>query len=288
MDSKKIQTLLTVLETGSMLKAATELGYTPSGLAHMMDSVESEMGLKILERGRFGVRLTKEGELLLPHMQNYVKAEMQMLDEAKKLTVTSKTVLRIGTIPTAARLWLNNIVREYRTLNGDVDVILTEDSRDELYQALVRGEYDMIVAGPHPKYRHEFVHLRDDDFFAVLPPDSDYPRRFFMVKDFESFPFIMPTLGKDTDILDILEKNSVNVNVIAASADEGTVLKMVEKGLGVSMLSHFILSTEDHNVRKLPLYPEATRMLGIAVRSVDEMTEPEKDFLYFIRSSFLD
>lgn len=288
MDSKKIQTLLTVLDTGSMLKAANALGYTPSGLAHMMDSIEQELGLTILERGRFGVRLTREGELLLPHMQNYVRAEAQMMDEAKKLTVSAKKVLRVGASPFAARLWLNKIIREYQELNSDVEVILTEDSRDELYQSLVRGECDMIVAGPHPKYRHEFVHLRDDDFFAVLPPDCDYQGRFFVVKDYENFPFIMPTLGKDTDILDVLEKNGVNANVIAASADESTVLRMVSGGLGASMLSHFVLSTVEGNVRKLPLYPEATRKLGVAVRSLAEMTEQEKDFLYFVRSSFLD
>ena len=288
MDSKKIQTLLTVLETGSMLKAANALGYTPSGLAHMMDSIESELGLKILERGRFGVRLTREGELLLPHMQSYVKAEAQMLDEAKKLTVTTKKVLRVGAFPSVARLWLNDIVKEYQELNADVDVLLTEDGRDELYQALVRGEYDMIFASPYSKYRHEFIHLRDDDFFAVLPPDSDYSGRFFKVKDYENFPFIMPTLGKDTDILDVLEKNSVDVNVIAATADESTVLRMVASGLGASMLSHFVLSAAECNVRKLPLYPEATRLLGIAVRSLEEMSEQEKDFLYFVRSSFLD
>lgn len=288
MDSKKIQTLLTVLETGSMLKAANALGYTPSGLAHMMDSIESELGLKILERGRFGVRLTREGELLLPHMQNYVRAEMQMLDEAKKLTVTTKKALRVGAFPSVARLWLNDIVKEYLELNDDVDVLLTEDGRDELYQSLVRGEYDMIFASPHPKYRHEFIHLRDDDFFAVLPPDSDYAGRFFKVKDYENFPFIMPTLGKDTDILDVLEKNSVDVNVIAATADESTVLRMVSSGLGASMLSHFVLSAAEGSFRKLPLYPEATRLLGIAVRSLEEMSEQEKDFLYFVRSSFLD
>lgn len=288
MDSKKIQTLLTVLETGSMLKAANSLGYTPSGLAHMMDSVEAELGLKLLERGRFGVRLTREGELLLPYMKSYVHAEEQMFDEAKKLTVTTKKVLRIGSFPSVARLWLGDIVKEYLELNSDVDVVMTEDGRDELYQQLVRGELDMILASPHPKYRHDFIHLRDDDFFAVLPPDSDYSGRFFKVADFENFPFIMPSLGKDTDILDVLEKNSVDVNVIAATADEHTVLRMVSSGLGASMLSHFALSAAETNVCKLPLYPEATRKLGVAVRSRQDMTETENDFLYFVRSSFLD
>lgn len=288
MDSKKIQTLLTVLETGSMLKAANALGYTPSGLAHMMDSVESELGLKVLERGRFGVRLTREGELLLPYMKEYVLSETKMLEEAKKLTVTTKKVLRVGAFPSVARLWLNDIIREYQEMNEDVDVVLTEDGREELYQQLSRGDLDLIMASPHPKYRHDFIHLRDDDFFAVLPPDSNYSGRFFKVQDYAEFPFIMPTLGKDTDILDVLEKSSVNVNVIAATSDEHTVLKMVASGLGASMLSHFALSAANTDVRRLPLYPEATRRLGISVRSKDEMNETEKDFLYFVRSTFLD
>ena len=66
MESKKLEALLMAVDLGSFTKAAEVLGYTQSGLTHMMNSLEKEVGFTLLERGRSGVRLTEEGERIAP------------------------------------------------------------------------------------------------------------------------------------------------------------------------------------------------------------------------------
>ena len=44
MDSKKVHALLLAIEKGSLTSAAAELGYTQSGLTHMMNALEEELG----------------------------------------------------------------------------------------------------------------------------------------------------------------------------------------------------------------------------------------------------
>ena len=61
MESKKLEALLMAVDLGSFTKAAEVLGYTQSGLTHMMNSLEKEVGFTLLERGRSGVRLTAAG-----------------------------------------------------------------------------------------------------------------------------------------------------------------------------------------------------------------------------------
>ena len=61
MESKKLEALLMAVDLGSFTKAAEVMGYTQSGLTHMMNSLEREVGFTLLERGRGGVRLTKDG-----------------------------------------------------------------------------------------------------------------------------------------------------------------------------------------------------------------------------------
>ena len=62
MESKKLEALMMSVDLGSFTRAAEVLGYTQSGLTHMMNSLEKEIGVPLLERGRGGVRLTPEGE----------------------------------------------------------------------------------------------------------------------------------------------------------------------------------------------------------------------------------
>ena len=52
MESKKLEALLMAVDLGSFTKAAEVLGYTQSGLTHMMNSLEKEVGFTLLERSR--------------------------------------------------------------------------------------------------------------------------------------------------------------------------------------------------------------------------------------------
>jgi len=49
MESKKLEALLMAVDLGSFTKAAEVLGYTQSGLTHMMNSLEKEVGFTLLE-----------------------------------------------------------------------------------------------------------------------------------------------------------------------------------------------------------------------------------------------
>lgn len=50
MESKKLEALLMAVDLGSFTKAAEVMGYTQSGLTHMMNSLEREVGFTLLER----------------------------------------------------------------------------------------------------------------------------------------------------------------------------------------------------------------------------------------------
>ena len=73
MESKKLEALLMAVDLGSFTKAAEVMGYTQSGLTHMMNSLEREVGFTLLERGRGGVRLTKDGERVAPAIREFLR-----------------------------------------------------------------------------------------------------------------------------------------------------------------------------------------------------------------------
>ena len=48
MESKKLEALMMSVDLGSFTRAAEVLGYTQSGLTHMMNSLEKEIGVPLL------------------------------------------------------------------------------------------------------------------------------------------------------------------------------------------------------------------------------------------------
>ena len=92
MDSKKIAALLLAVEKGSLTSAATELGYTQSGLTHMMNALEQELGLNLLVRSKNGVHLSPAGHALKVRMQAFQNAALELEEEAAQLKKPEKAV----------------------------------------------------------------------------------------------------------------------------------------------------------------------------------------------------
>ena len=78
METKKWEAMLTAVELGSFTRAAERLGLTQSGLTHMMNALEKEVGFPLLLRDRYGVRPTAAGERLLPAVQELMEANRRL------------------------------------------------------------------------------------------------------------------------------------------------------------------------------------------------------------------
>ena len=90
MDTKKLEALAAAVEYGSFTRAAENLGYTQSGLTHMMNSLEKDIGFPVLLRGRQGVRLTPAGERIFPLIRNLLDADEALAARSGASTRTGR------------------------------------------------------------------------------------------------------------------------------------------------------------------------------------------------------
>ncbi len=102
MPQDKYQTVMAVIETGSLTRAAEELGCTQSAVSHCLDALEQELGFAVLRRRRGRVHLTAEGERLLPAMRNYLSAAEQLRQTASSIRGLESGTVRIGTFTSVA------------------------------------------------------------------------------------------------------------------------------------------------------------------------------------------
>ena len=65
MEPVDLRYLSVVAETGSLSNAAQSLGIKPSTISRRIARLENELGVTILERGSFGMRLTAAGRNVL-------------------------------------------------------------------------------------------------------------------------------------------------------------------------------------------------------------------------------
>lgn len=281
MESKKLEALLMAVDLGSFTKAAEVLGYTQSGLTHMMNSLEKEVGFTLLERGRNGVRLTEEGERIAPAVREFLQANAR-LDSVIEQVASSRTeIIRVSAYASIAMHWLPGIIQRFREECPDVDVdIRMADHVDVPYELLAQGKMDAILVSPQDEGQYEWVHLADDPMFAVLPRDFDTQgMTAFPLAAFEARDFIMPSQGFDKDIMRIFNRIGVKPHILPTWVDDPTVISMVSHGLGVSMMTELTVRGRTDGVKLLPVDPASSRELGLAVRSLDAASDGLRHFI---------
>ena len=289
MDSKKLRLLLRAVEAGSMMKIAEDEGYTPSGLTHMMTALEQELGIKLLRRSNQGVALTCEGEELLPFLRRYIAAEDKIRSEIARINTQYDSVIRIGAYASIAKHWIPEIMREYQERHPEVTFDLATFIRPAAYAALEAGRRDIIFAGDERGVNFPFTLLKEDVYYAVIPPSlaEHVTNDIFAIKDLEKFPFIMPAYNSDTAIQQMLASHNVAPKSLAVVADYQVIINMVSNGLGISVLSDLVLTGNRGGVYTLPLSPRLFRRLGIATRPKKELSAVKRDFVEFVCNRFL-
>ena len=269
MDAKKVQALLAAVDLGSLTSAASELGYTQSGLTHMMNSLEAELGLTLLLRGKSGVRLSPAGQELLPELRSLADAADALDLAAEQLRQRSCSTLRLGAYSSIARHWVPQIMAEYRKVCPDTQVSLIMDGLVELYSAVRDDQLDCIMTSYDESLAQGFgwIPLWEDELVAVLPESFPLEGDVMPVERFDESQFLMPSQGADTYILPIFAASprKIGPHIITTNLDDESIVSMVEHGLGVSLLSRLVVKGMSYQVKIVPISPKHFRSLGIIV-----------------------
>ena len=91
----------------------------------------------------------------------------------------------------------------------------------------------------------------------------------------------MPALGKDVDVVHLLEKNELEPNIVFSTVENYAVLSMIESGLGMSVMNSLITRKWDCDVAMLPLEPQEKLTLGVAVPDWDQASPAVRRFVEY-------
>lgn len=278
MDTKKLEALAMAVRMGSFTRAAEALGYTQSGLTHMMNSLEKDIGFPLLLRDRTGIRLTAAGERVYPMIQELLRAGEALEGEIRRINTHREETIRVAAYASISMHWLPEIIQRFRDNHPDVSVDIQMGSVDEIFRWVREDKADMGFASRQEAMNLEWTPLRDDPLLVILPPDYDlHGKNALDVHALEGMDFLMPSLGFHFDIMRAL--GEVKPNIQQAHVSDSVIISMVEHGLGASVLSELVLKGRRDNVVAVPMDPPAVRELGIAVRSKKELRPMARRFI---------
>ena len=268
MNTSKYETFLATIEAGSLTQAAENLGCTQSAVSHSIASLETELGFPLITRSRGGVKLTEEGEKLLPAVRSLMASAESLEQTASSIRGLQSGTVRIGAFTSVAVHWLPPILKRFQTDYPNADFRLLNGDYHDVDQWVQDGSVDIGFINMPNTLDCECIALMEDRLLAIVPEDSRfaaYPK--FPLIECETEPFISLLESSDHDARRALDAAGVKPNVRFYTKDDYAIIAMVEQGLGISIMPELLLKDRHDRLKVLPLQPEAVRTIGLAIAS---------------------
>lgn len=279
MDTEKCRVLLRVIELGSISAAAEDLGYTPSGISKMMAAFEAELGFTLLLRSRGGVRPTRECEHMMPLFRRLADDFALARETADSLLGIETGEIYVGTPYPVFFRPLSKLISDFCSKYPGVHVGIIEGMSSELAERVSQRQADFCIISKRDG-NFDFIPLTDDPLIALVSSDHPLTQKGFVTPaDLAHEPFIMMHPEVDTDCSRYLEENGIVPDVRFSCSDTLAAYHMVEAKLGITLENRIYTSLFSGNVTALPLMPQYTIPIGIAVPEAAQQSPAAKRFI---------
>jgi DNA-binding transcriptional LysR family regulator len=163
-----LECLVTIVEQGSLTRAAAVLHMSQPALSHQIAAIERELGTPVIERLPRGIRPTAAGLAAVAEARIALAAADRAVTAARRVAAGTSGRIRIACAETMTGWLLVPVLRAWRLRFPLVEIELKEyTSADRMLEVLLAGGADITVAPP-PTRIDEHVELLGEEEMVVV------------------------------------------------------------------------------------------------------------------------
>ncbi len=251
MNLKQLEIFLAVAETGSFSKGAEATFITQSTVSQHISSLESDFGVKLLDRTGKGALLTEGGKVLFSHAQQVI-ADVQEIQRAmKRFSGIEDIELRIGGSNIPANYMIPELLPVMIERFPKLRLTLIQGDSREILEKLLREDIEMgIVGSKFDDEGFDFTPLGRDEISLVVNREHSWNgRKSVELAELLNEPLVLREGGSGTgktvaEALLAAGMSPQKLKVVACLGSNEAVKNAVIGGLGISFVSKLSVRKE--------------------------------------------
>jgi len=237
---RQLRVFLAVSRRGSFSRAAEQVGASQSAVSLAVQQLETELGVKLLDRTTRQVRLTAVGSTLVANASRLVGELGMMLKELRDIGEQRRGRVTLACVPSVARALMPRCVAYCMTRWPDVSFTIEDIAAREVVAKIMRGDVEFGISSGEITGSELYVErLMEDPFLLVCRRDDVFAGRrsvrWSMLAE-RRLVMLNNTSGSRQQILQTLDRTGLRSDVVLELAQPTSVLAMVEAGLGIAVL----------------------------------------------------
>ncbi len=180
MKLQDLHVLMSVVQAGSMGKAAQRLNTTQPNISRSIAELERTLGVRLLDRHRHGIDPTEYGRALLDCGVAVFDDLRQGVKNIEFLADPTAGEVRIGSTPFLAASFVSSLVDRLSRRYPRIVFHLVTGYIETLHRELSERKVDLLILrslGPMADERLDFEFLFDDSYVVAAGAQSRWARR---------------------------------------------------------------------------------------------------------------
>ncbi|MDD5009934.1 MAG: selenium metabolism-associated LysR family transcriptional regulator [Syntrophorhabdaceae bacterium] len=287
MDLRHLETFVKIAELKSFTKAAEELFLTQPTVSKQIVDLERYFGVKLIDRTKRTVVLTRAGEILLRYAKDFLGLKKETIDAIAAFKGLQKGDITVGASNIPGVYILPGLLNIFKQLYNGIRFRLIIADTKAILQKMEEGEIDVgFVGAKYETKKIEYKKFLDDIIVMIAPlsfPDTIH------IKQLKDYPLIIREQGSGTrnHFESSLKRLKINVfpelQVIAELTDTEAIKEAVKSGMGVSYVSKMAIVHElaNNNLKCLNIegLPNIVRSFYIVTKKGKTISPPIKALL---------
>ena len=273
-----------VATLSSFKKASDKLCVSQPAISKQIKNLEEILGVKLFFRLNKGIKLTKEGLMLLEQVEKmnfYLEASVKYISSSKKL---DNGELVIGCQSHITSFYLLKYIEKFKKDYAGINIKIISDSTSLLIEQLLHHKIDFIIDNyPIDIHGKNIVIKKLKTFDTALIVNNGYNEKIKTINDLNNKNFILPlersSMRKNLE--KVFYSNNINVNVGLAVDTTDLIISSIRKGFGIGYVVKESVKKELENkeFKELKIDCELPKFELELVYIKDYLTYPAKEFL---------
>ncbi|RDG01404.1 LysR family transcriptional regulator [Lactiplantibacillus argentoratensis] len=232
---QQMQYFIAIVNNHSFTQAAVDCHISQSAISQQMKELESQLGVKLLNRKGRSFEVTEAGQYFYIHSQDILADVDQLIKKTIKIEKNDEVELRVGYLRSFGTAEFLQTVSKFTQEFPKVKIKISSGTHEELYELLQTGKIDLNFSDQRRalsnEYQNEF--LTASEFMVAVNNSLPVEAQKIDVADLVDIPCILIIDGHQQVSEEEYYRNVFGVKsefVIAKSYDEAQMLIASNQG----------------------------------------------------------
>ena len=240
--TRQLQYFISVAELLSFTKAAEANHIAQTAMSQNIITLEEILNVKLFERNKRNVTLTNSGKQFYQDAKKILEQLELSINRVQRIDEGFDGTLHIGFQGIHEKEIIPKILRRLKEEYPNIDIMLTQDSLNNLSEKLLQQTVDVIFSIGNEKITSKNICqqvISQEPICAVLPIDHPFAGKKIVKRAwFANDPVIFVKRENSASTFEAMMKDCKKANfvpnIVTYTANIESALMLVEAGMGVS------------------------------------------------------